>query len=165
MTMNETWGYKSYATNWKSTETLIRNLIDIASKSGNFLLNVGPKADGTIPVESVTGLREMGKWMKVNGEAIYGTKGNPFAPFEWGRCTRKEENGNTILYFHVFNWPKDGKLVLPKFSNELSSATMLAGGKKIKSTKAEGGYVLSVGDKAPDPIATVIRLEVKGKIE
>ena len=53
MTMNETWGYKSYAHNWKSTETLIRNLVDIASKGGNFLLNVGPKADGTFPQESI----------------------------------------------------------------------------------------------------------------
>jgi alpha-L-fucosidase len=70
MTMNETWGYKSWANNWKSNETLIRNLIDIASKGGNFLLNVGPKDDGTFPQESIDILKAMGEWMKINGEAI-----------------------------------------------------------------------------------------------
>jgi alpha-L-fucosidase len=162
MTMNETWGYKSYANAWKSTETLVRNLIDISSKSGNFLLNVGPKADGTIPTESVNGLKEMGAWMKVNGEAIYGTKGSPFAPISWGRCTRKEVKDNTILYFHVFDWPKDGNLVLPAFSNEIKSASILGSKQKATVTKVEGGQVLKVGSKAVDPIATVVRVEVGG---
>ena len=89
--MNETWGYKSYANNWKSTETLVRNLVDIASKGGNYLLNVGPKADGTFPQESIDILKGMGAWMKVNGEAIYGNKGSPFGLFAWGRCTKKEQ--------------------------------------------------------------------------
>lgn len=78
MTMNGTWGYKSYDNNWKSTETLIRNLCDIASKNGNYLLNVGPTAEGLIPQSSVERLAEVGKWMKVNGEAIYGTGPTPF---------------------------------------------------------------------------------------
>jgi len=99
MTMNDTWGYKSYDTNWKSTETLIRNLIDIASKGGNYLLNVGPKADGTFPKESIDRLKQIGAWMKVNGEAIYGTKASPLKPLAWGRCTKKD---NT-LYLSVFN--------------------------------------------------------------
>jgi alpha-L-fucosidase len=165
MTMNETWGYKSYANAWKSTETLIRNLIDIASKSGNFLLNVGPKADGTIPIESINGLREMGAWMKINGEAIYETKGSPFAPVAWGRCTRKEKDGNTILYFHVFDWPKNGRLVLPQLSNEIKSASVLGGKQKIKVSNQDNLPVLSIGEKAPDPIASVIKVEVKGIVK
>ena len=165
MTMNETWGYKSYANAWKSTETLIRNLIDIASKSGNFLLNVGPKADGTIPMESINGLREMGAWMKVNGESIYGTKGSPFAPVAWGRCTRKERDGNTILYFHVFDWPKNGRLVLPQFSNEIKSASVLGSKQKIKVSNQDNLPALSIGEKAPDPIASVIKVEVKGIVK
>src|SRR6266853_4482329 len=107
MTMNETWRYKSYAHNWKSTETLIHNLVDIASKGGNYLLNVGPKSDGTFPQESIDRLKEIGKWMKVNGEAIYATKASPLPILPWGRCTKKEEASTTTLYLHVFNWPAD----------------------------------------------------------
>ena len=73
MTMNDTWGYKSYDDNWKSAEALVRNLVDIASKGGNYLLNVGPTSEGVIPQPSVDRLREIGKWMKANGDAIYGT--------------------------------------------------------------------------------------------
>jgi alpha-L-fucosidase len=79
MTMNDTWGFKSYDDNWKSNQTLIRNLIDIASKGGNYLLNVGPTAEGEIPQPSIDRLKVVGKWMKVNGEAIYGTTASPFA--------------------------------------------------------------------------------------
>ena len=77
MTMNDTWGFKSYDENWKSSETLVRNLVDIASKGGNYLLNVGPTAEGEIPAPSVERLAAMGRWMKVNGEAIYGTQREP----------------------------------------------------------------------------------------
>src|ERR1051325_8695629 len=140
MTMNETWGYKSYAHNWKSVETLVHNLIDIASKGGNYLLNVGPKADGTFPKESVDILKGIGDWMKVNGESIYGTKANPFEPVSWGRITRKENKGNTVLYLHVFEWPKDGKLVTPALKNDLVSVSLLGSKEKIKA-KSENGAV------------------------
>jgi len=74
MTMNDTWGFKTSDTNWKSTETLVRNLVDIVSKGGNFLLNIGPTSEGLIPAPSVERLKEMGSWLKINGEAIYGAK-------------------------------------------------------------------------------------------
>jgi alpha-L-fucosidase len=74
MTMNDTWGFKTSDTNWKSAETLVKNLVDIVSKGGNFLLNIGPTSEGLIPAPSVERLKEMGNWLKINGEAIYGVK-------------------------------------------------------------------------------------------
>jgi alpha-L-fucosidase len=90
MTMNDHWGYNALDDNWKSTTTLIRTLVDVSSKGGNFLLNVGPKADGTFPEEAITRLRDIGAWMDVNGESIYGTSASPFGPLPWGRCTMKQ---------------------------------------------------------------------------
>jgi len=165
MTMNETWGYKSYADKWKSTETLIRNLVDIASKGGNYLLNVGPKADGTFPQESVDLLKGMGKWMKINGEAVYNTKASPFGLFAWGRCTKKELAGNSILYFSVFDWPADGKLTIPGLKNEIISAKLLAGNTVLKTAATAEGVTINIPEKSSDPIATVIKVEVKGKVE
>ena len=77
-TMNTTWGYKSYDDQWKSSEKLIRNLVDIASKGGNYLLNVGPMANGNIPPESLARLKDVGAWMRVNSSSIYGTTASPF---------------------------------------------------------------------------------------
>ena len=165
MTMNETWGYKSYAHNWKSTETLIRNLCDIASKGGNYLLNVGPKADGTFPQESIDRLKEVGQWMKVNGEMIYKTDASPLPALSWGRCTRKEKNNNTTLYFSVFDWPKDGKLLVPGLKNEVRSAKLLANGNKLRSQSTADGLVINLPPAAPDKIASVIKVEMKGLLE
>jgi alpha-L-fucosidase len=163
MTMNETWGYKSYANNWKSTETLVRNLVDIASKGGNYLLNVGPKSDGTIPQESIDRLKQIGEWMKVNGESIYGTNASPLAPLPWGRCTMKQKDGNTILYLSVFDWPKDGKILVPT-TNQVVSAKLLTNGKSVSANNGTDGVEISVPSTAPDPIASVIKLELKGKV-
>jgi len=164
MTMNETWGYKSYANNWKSVETLVRNLIDIASKGGNYLLNVGPKSDGTFPEESINILKGMGEWMKVNSESIYGTNASPFAPVSWGRITKKESKGNTILYLHVFDWPKDGKLVIPAIANKITSVALLGSNQKIKAETKNGAVEIKLPDAAPNKIASVIRLELKGVV-
>lgn len=164
MTMNETWGYKSYASNWKSTQTLVRNLIDIASKGGNYLLNVGPKADGEFPQESINILKEMGAWMKVNGQAIYDTKASPFGLFTWGRCTLKENGANTTLYISVFDWPKDGKLLIPGLSSDIISAKLLANAVSLKKEKTAEGLVIQLPAQPIDPIASVIKLEVKGKL-
>jgi alpha-L-fucosidase len=164
MTMNETWGYKSYANNWKSVETLVRNLIDIASKGGNYLLNVGPKSDGTFPQQSVDILKGMGAWMKVNGEAIYGTKQSPLAPVTWGRITAKPTKAGTALYLSVFDWPKDGKLIVPGLKNNVVSASLLANGVSLKAKQEDEGLVVKLPDAPVDTIATVIKLELKGPI-
>jgi alpha-L-fucosidase len=165
MTMNGTWGYKSYDHNYKTPETLIRNLVDIASKGGNFLLNVGPTDLGEFPQESVDLLAKMGQWMKVNGEAVYGTKASPWGLFEWGRCTKKETKNGTTLYFSVFNWPADGKLLIPGLKNGVSSAIVLATGAKLRTSGASDGLTIILPAKGPDPIASVIKVEVRGKVE
>ncbi len=164
MTMNGSWGYKSWDHEWKSAETLIRNLVDIASKGGNYLLNVGPKEDGTFPQESIDRLKDIGEWMKTNREAIYATKRSPLAPQTWGRCTSKEQGGNTILYLSVFEWPKDGKLLVPGVKNKVTAARLLANDNSVTVTTSKEGLVLSLPKQAPDAIASVIKLEVKGKV-
>jgi alpha-L-fucosidase len=165
MTMNNTWGYSAHDQNWKSAETLIRNLIDIASKGGNYLLNVGPTGEGLIPDASVERLQAIGTWMKVNGDAIHGTTASPFpkAP-DWGRCTsRSLPDGNTRLYLHVFKWPANGALVVGGLTNEPLKAELLAKpGEPLKATAAAGQLTLTVPTQAPDPVATVIVLDVKG---
>jgi alpha-L-fucosidase len=157
MTMNDTWGYKSYDDNWKSTETIIRNLVDIASKGGNYLLNVGPTAQGLIPEPSVERLAGVGKWMKVNGDAIYGTSAGPFAKqLAFGRATSKAGR----IYLHVFAWPSGGKLAVPTWGSVVKKAYLLASpNTALKFDQSPERVVIDVPSKAPDPIASVVVIE------
>jgi alpha-L-fucosidase len=169
MTMNGSWGYQSYDRNWKSAEKLVRNLADIASKGGNYLLNVGPTSEGLIPGPSVERLKEMGKWMKVNGEAIYGTTATPFTqPLPWGRVTKKVGGDETALYLHVFNWPADGKLALPGIKNKAEAAYLLADAEKKPLTVEQqpgGGWTIALPAKAPDAISSTVVVKVKGGLD
>jgi alpha-L-fucosidase len=158
MTMNDTWGYKSYDNNWKSARTLIQNLIDIASKGGNYLLNVGPTSEGLIPDASVERLVQIGKWMDVNGDAIHGTTNGPFSYLSWGRSTRK---GQT-LYLHVFKWPANGVLNVP-LKNKVTEARLVANGKPVKYKTDKSGLILTLPAVAPDSIASVIALKFVGE--
>ncbi|MEN6307144.1 MAG: alpha-L-fucosidase, partial [Anaerohalosphaeraceae bacterium] len=165
MTMNDTWGFKSYDDNWKSTQTLLRNLIDIASKGGNYLLNVGPTAEGEIPQPSIERLHEVGAWMKVNGESIYGTTASPFAKLDWGRCTKKVSARGTKLYLHVFNWPQDGKLLLPGLKSDVKKVYLLANSAALKTEATDEGIVVTLPAQALDPIATVAVLHISGELK
>jgi len=167
MTMNDHWGYNKNDNDWKSTKALIQMLADIASKGGNLLLNVGPTAEGVFPQASIDRLREIGRWMDVNSEAIYATKASPFQKLDWGRCTLKTINGGTRLYLHVFDWPRDGKLIVPGIFNAPKQAYLLADSNKaaLPVTRQEDALAISVSAAAPDPIDSVVVLDVAGKAD
>ncbi|HVU07733.1 MAG TPA: alpha-L-fucosidase [Verrucomicrobiae bacterium] len=165
MTMNDHWGYNKADQNFKSAETLVHNLIDCASKGGNYLLNVGPTSAGVIPAPELERLKEIGDWMRVNGVAIYDTSASPFKKLPWGRCTQKADGKNTILYLHVWNWPNDGKLLVPGLKNSVKSATLLATGEKLKTSANADGVVIEVPATAPDSISSTIVLKIKGAPE
>ena len=165
MTLNDNWGYAAHDVRWKTTEDVLQKLIDIASKGGNYLLNIGPKADGTFPTESINCLKEVGSWMKVNSEAIYGTIPSPFvSQLDWGRATRKEVDGKQFLYLHVFTqyWPKDGKLLVPDFGSGIKRAYLLIDAKKTSLPIDEMGdnHIFSLPLDAPDKISTTIVVEI-----
>lgn len=159
MTMNTTWGYKFYDDKWKSPEVLVRNLIDIASKGGNYLLNVGPTAEGLIPAPSVERLAAVGNWMKVNGESIYGTTASPFPnQLEFGRATSKPGR----VYLHIFTWPADGNLRVPRWTSTLRRIYLLANPKEsLGFTARDEGVTIRLPTKAVDPIATVVVVDTK----
>lgn len=160
MTMNDTWGFKAYDDNWKSSEDLIRKLADIASKGGNFLLNVGPTPEGLIPRPSIQRLEAMGAWMAVNSESIYGTTASPIGKPEWGRCTARDNK----LYLHVFDWPSEGQLEVELPQADISKAYLLADKKKALPVVCDGDkVVVSLPGEAPDAINSVMVLVKNSK--
>lgn len=159
MTMNDHWGYSKNDHNWKSSAKMIRMLIDIASKGGNYLLNVGPTAEGVIPEPSVERLREIGRWMKVNGESIHGALACPYADAPaWGRITRKPGK----LYLHIFDWPKDGQLGM-SWKKRCPKAYLLSDPKRepLDVSYLKGSVTIALPGEAPDPVATVVVLELE----
>ncbi len=182
MTINGTWGYKSYDTNFKSTQTLLRNLVDIASKGGNYLLNVGPTAEGEIPQPEIQRLEEIGKWLKTNGESIYATGPNPFpAPpatqpatpaatttsrprtppvvWDWRATTAPGK-----IYIHLLTWPADHMFIVPSLPHPLKSAYLLSDPAHTSLSApflASGRYRIQLPPAAPDPLDTVIVLETQ----
>jgi alpha-L-fucosidase len=167
MTMNNHWGYNKHDRNWKSTEDLLRKLADIASKGGNFLLNVGPTAEGLFPQESVERLRDIGAWMRVYGEAIHGTQAGPFKALPWGRCTQRPlGHGTTRLYLHVFDWPKDGRLTVPGLFNDAVKAYVLgdpAAPGLSGLQRVDDAIVIPVPRSAPDRVNSVVVLDIAGR--
>jgi alpha-L-fucosidase len=164
MTMNDTWGFKKQDQNWKSTQTLIRNLVDIASKGGNYLLNVGPTSEGLIPDASIERLNQIGQWMSVYGGTIHATTASPFEhPLAWGRCTKRVEQGNTTLYLHVFDWPTDGKLFIPGLLTKPQSAALLVDpDRNLKAASSDDGTTIFLPPLAPDKISSTIVLKFDG---
>lgn len=157
MTMNDNWGYSAGDKNWKSTRQLIMNLIRCVSGEGNYLLNVGPKPDGTIPEPSIKRLKEIGKWMKENKESIHHAGRAHFEGGMVGLTTAK----NNKVYLHVFRWPGE-EICLAGVKNKIRSGYLLASNKKVSVTqKGERLFIQGLPQKAPDAIDTVIVLKLR----
>jgi alpha-L-fucosidase len=165
MTMNETWGFRSDDPNFKSSAQLIRTLIETVSKGGNFLLNVGPTAEGRIPPESIERLRDIGTWMKVNGESIYGKTASPLRKSPFGRCTF----GDGALYVHLFDLPAaqgEREILLPGLRANFKSAVFLANPKLTAKVQQEkDGVKLSFSQWPVDKSAVVIKLALQDPSE
>lgn len=161
MTINDTWGFQSFDDGWKDTRTLVRTLVDVASKGGNFLLNVGPTAQGVIPSQSVSRLREMGDWMRVNGESVYGTTASPYGLPAWGRYTAKASAGR--VYAHVFDWPKDRRLSLTGVKVRPGSVYLLADRKPLAVEQSADGWVVQLPAVRPSATSSVLVLETAGR--
>lgn len=159
MTMNGHWGFNAWDDRWKTTKELTQKLVDIVSKGGNFLLNVGPNAYGVIPVVCQQNLLEIGEWLKLNGESIYGTTSSPFPFLSWGRATRKGQ----VIYLHVFDWPSNGQLVVP-LGNKINRAYLLEDkNKNLKIVASKSSNQLQLPGYAPDKMSSVIAIEFEGE--
>lgn len=159
-TINDTWGYKSSDHSWKSAGNLVQKLVTIVSEGGNYLLNIGPTAEGIIPEPSLCSLKEVGRWLKVNGESIYGAKASPIAisPAASYRCTAKRGK----YYIHIFSWPWDKKFTVSRVSKALKRVYFLADPNHdgLEFNQEEEDVVIRVPGRAPDPIDTVVVLEI-----
>lgn len=157
MTLNDHWGYCAADHNWKTPATVVRNLAKCVSGGGNYLLNVGPKPDGTIPEESVRILREVGQWLRVNGRAIYGCGRAPFGIGDLGVTTAR---GSTV-YLHLWRWPGE-TMSLAGVGEGVKSARLLAGGRRL-AVKQEGETVTISGLPArmPDERGTVVEVDLR----
>jgi len=178
-TINDTWGYRKDDTNWKSPGQIVFKLVDIVSKGGNYLLNVGPMADGTIPQPSQDILHTVGRWLKVNGEAIYGAHSTPFGE-ELGEPSAKgakDVRGAALVYPQT-EWritTKPGKLYvtffseprapfpMPAMKNAVKRAYQLADGTPVNVTSENGRVYLNIDRPILDPMATTVVVEIEGE--
>ena len=157
-TVNGSWGYTAAPAT--PLEKLLPYLITAWGMGGNVLLNVGPTREGLIPGDSADRLRQIGEWLGTNGESIYGSTAGPFDWLPWGTATRKGET----LYLQVFQWPSDGILRVPLANKPLRSWLLSDPAKKILPMERSGDrIVIHLPEKAPDPVAGVIALQVEGE--
>ena len=178
-TVNHTWGFKKDDTDWKAPGDILFNLVDIASKGGNYLLNVGPTSLGVVPTECQSNLLTVGRWLKANGAAVYGAGRSPFGEEFGDYSTRlKDLNGKPVylnytdwrcttapgkLYFTVFKMPRGG-FPLPEFKNDVKKVYYLSDltEKELPVTVTNSVRVVQTPRNSPDPMANVLVVEING---
>lgn len=158
-TLNNSWGYSKFDTDWKKPEFVIQRLIEIVSRGGNYLLNIGPKGDGEIPEATLEIFSKVGPWVERNAEGIYGTTANPFGELPWGYCTVK----GSKIYLFVRDWPQDGVLTVPGLKNAITSAYLILDkSTKLPVTQAEKQTRISLPTKPIDDPLSLLVLEIEG---
>lgn len=158
-TTNDSWAYAWYDEYWKSPKEILRRLIACVGRGGTYMLNIGPRGDGTVPERAAKILRQSGEWIRRHPQVVYNTQASPWHhALPWGDVTRK---GNT-LFLCVFDWPESGKLYLPNLQSEISSADLLFSGEKSAVTWTRNGeaVVLELPARAPEKLVSVIELEL-----
>lgn len=160
-TLNHTWGFNKFDATWKSPEIVIQRLVEIVSRGGNYLLNVGPTGEGEIPRANMDIFNKVGPWIQRNAESIYGTSANPFPELSWGYTTVKGDN----LYLFIREWPKDRRLILPGLKNDVKSAYFLTEKSKKLSVSRNGtNTLIDLPLIPPDNPITVLVLEIAGEL-
>ena len=158
-TLNTTWGYSKFDQQWKTPANVIQKLVEIVSKGGNYLLNIGPMADGTVPPASVATLEKVGEWMQKNSDSIYGASACPLGEFPWGRCT---VNGQRV-YLHVFTWPGDAVLRISGLRNQVMAAyPLVAPSQKLAVGSENGAVTIALPPHRLDEYDTVVAMELAG---
>ena len=153
-TINTAWGYNATDDHFKSTRDLVQYLVKAAGSNANFLLNIGPRPDGTIQPEFVERLHQMGEWLAQYGDSIYGTRGGPVGPHPWGVTTHK---GNKV-FVHVLDWA-DPALLLPQLPDRVTAAYTLKDHGKVEFSKTDDGVLLKLPTRAASDFDIVIVLE------
>ncbi len=159
ITMNSSWGYAPYDTDWKTSAWIVQSAVNTASKGGNLLLNVGPDAQGLVPEECAENMRAAGEWFRQYGSSIFGTTASPFydaLPF--GAATKKDG----VLYLHVEQWPASGKLSLPALKNTVLSVNLMGADEDLAFSVQDYVMTITVPSDAPNSIDTVIEVHVDG---
>ncbi len=155
MTMGQSWAYNPQETKWKAPGQLIRNLVSVVSRGGNYLLNVGPNAGGTFPPEAVDRLQHIGRWMKTYNKSIHGSTYTPLQGQTWGQATRKEDK----VYLHVFDWPADGKLAIDNFPGQARTVSLFAE-EPLPFTQRGQSLAITLPAQGPDADVSVLEVEI-----
>lgn len=153
-TMNGSWGFAINDRSYKSTKQLVHYLVNAAGRNANFLLNVGPMPNGKIQPEFTDTLHKVGQWIKVNGESVYGTRGNVIPVQSWGVVTATDK----VWYAHVLTFPENKQVLLPVGDKKIKAATLLSGKTKVKFTQAKGNVTLFLDNLPSSSLDNVVKL-------
>jgi alpha-L-fucosidase len=161
-TTNDSWAYAWYDEYWKTPQEILRRLIASVGRGGTYMLNIGPRGDGSVPERAARSLRQSGEWIHTYPQVVYATEASPWDhALPWGDITRK---GNK-LYLSVFDWPRSGKLYLPGLKTKVTSAKLLKGseGEPLQVETSNGWTIFNIPDVAPEKLVSVIEVDLAGE--